>query len=88
MSTTTGAAVRQASFPTSTTGLDQARTWIMNRAGERTVLVVIEGIGSYGAGLAQRLLAAGLPVVEPSSMAAADRRGTGKTDALDGSTHR
>lgn len=83
VATATGATVNQASFPTNPAGLDRARTWITNRAGERTVLVVVEGIGSYGAGLAQRLIAAGLPVVEPSAMAAADRRGTGKTDALD-----
>jgi transposase len=79
----TGAAVEEASFPASAAGLDRARTWITRRAGERATLVVIEGIGSYGAGLAERLLAAGLPVVEPSAMAAADRRGTGKTDKLD-----
>ncbi len=79
----TGAAVDAASFPASAAGLDRARTWITRRAGEHATLVVIEGIGSYGAGLAERLLAAGLPVVEPSAMAAADRRGTGKTDELD-----
>jgi transposase len=79
----TGAAVEGASFPASAAGLDRARTWITRRAGERATLVVIEGIGSYGAGLAERLLEAGLPVVEPSAMAAADRRGIGKTDELD-----
>lgn len=80
---TTGAAVDQARFPASAAGLDRARTWIMRRAGECATLVVIEGIGAYGAGLAERLLAAGMTVVEPSAMAAADRRGTGKTDELD-----
>ncbi|MFI6959870.1 transposase [Nocardia sp. NPDC050408] len=79
----TGAAVDQASFPTSTAGLDRARAWITRRAGERATLVVIEGAGSYGAVLAERLLTAGLAVVEPSAMAAADRRGIGKTDELD-----
>ncbi|MFI6169407.1 IS110 family transposase [Nocardia sp. NPDC051052] len=83
VATATGAALDQASFPASTAGLDRARTWITRRAGERATLVVIEGIGSYGAGLAERLLAAGVAVVEPSAMAAADQRGTGKTDALD-----
>jgi transposase len=79
----TGAALDQASFPASTAGLDRTRAWVARRAGERATLVVIEGIGSCGAGLAERLLDAGLPVVEPSSMAAADRRGIGKTDELD-----
>jgi hypothetical protein len=46
-------------------------------------LVVIEGVGSYGAGLAERVSGGGLPVAEPSAMPAAQRRGVGKTDALD-----
>lgn len=79
----TGAAIDRAGFPTSAAGLDRARTWIMRRAGERATLVVIEGIGAYGASLAERLHATGMTVVEPSAMAAADRRGTGKTDELD-----
>jgi hypothetical protein len=44
--------------------------------------VVIEGVGSYGAGVAQRVNDAGLLVAEPSAMPAAQRRGVGKTDAL------
>ncbi|MCX0271548.1 IS110 family transposase [Nocardia zapadnayensis] len=79
----TGAALDQMRFPANAAGLDRARAWIERRAGERATLVVIEGIGSYGAGLAERLLAAGLAVVEPSEMAAAVRRGIGKTDELD-----
>jgi transposase len=79
----TGAAIDRASFPASTAELDRAATWIRRRAGERATLVVVEGIGAYGAGLAERLLEAGMTVVEPSAMAAADRRGTGKTDELD-----
>lgn len=54
-----------------------------HRAGQQAALVVIEGIGSYGAGLSDRVLAAGLPVAEPSVMGSADRRGVGKTDDLD-----
>ncbi|WP_094275265.1 hypothetical protein [Rhodococcus sp. OK302] len=45
--------------------------------------MVIEGIGSYGAGLSDRVLVAGFSVVEPSAMASGDRRGVGKTDDLD-----
>lgn len=83
ITTATGAVGDQASFPTTPAGLDRARTWITRRAGARPSLIVVEGIGSYGAGLTDRVLAAGLPVVEPAAMAAADRRGVGKTDALD-----
>ena len=54
-----------------------------HRAGQQAALVVIEGIGSYGAGLSDRVLAAGFPVAEPSVMGSADRRGVGKTDDLD-----
>ncbi|WP_374230562.1 hypothetical protein [Rhodococcus sp. ARC_M6] len=46
-------------------------------------LVVIEGIGSYGADAFDRVLAAGFPVAEPAAMASGDRRGVGKTDDLD-----
>lgn len=80
---TTGAVQDKASFPASPAGLERARTWIDHRAGQRPVLVVIEGIGSYGAGLSDRVLAAGFPVAEPSTMGSADRRGVGKTDDLD-----
>ena len=79
----TGAVQDKTSFPASPAGLDRARTWITRRAGQQTALVVIEGIGSYGAGLSDRVLAAGFPVVEPSTMASGDRRGVGKTDDLD-----
>ncbi|QSE86355.1 hypothetical protein [Rhodococcus koreensis] len=51
--------------------------------GEHATLVVIEGVGSYGAGLAERVLGSGLAVVEPAAMPAAHRRGIGKTDSLD-----
>ncbi|MFI7167189.1 transposase, partial [Rhodococcus erythropolis] len=54
-----------------------------HRAGQRPVLVVIEGIGSYGAGLSDRVLAAGFPVAEPAAMGSGDRRGVGKTDTID-----
>ncbi|MBT2271788.1 IS110 family transposase [Rhodococcus qingshengii] len=79
----TGAVQGKASFPASPAGLDRARTWIAYRAGQQTALVVIEGIGSYGAGVADRVLAAGFSVAEPSTMASGDRRGVGKTDDID-----
>ena len=51
---------------------------------EHAALVVIEGVGSYGAGLTGRVCSnAGLTVVEPASMAAAQRRAVDKTDAMD-----
>jgi transposase len=83
ISATTGAVVDQSVFPTTPSGLDRALTWITRRVGNDSVLVVIEGIGSYGAGLAERIGDAGLLVAEPAAMPAGQRRGVGKTDALD-----
>jgi transposase len=79
----TGAVVDQSMFPTNPSGLERAVTWISRRVGEHATLVVIEGVGSYGAGLAERVLGSGLAVVEPAAMPAAHRRGIGKTDSLD-----
>ncbi len=70
-------------FPNSPAGRDRALTWITRKIEGQTALVVIEGVGSYGAGLADRVTRAGLLVAEPSVMPAAERRGVGKTDALD-----
>jgi transposase len=79
----TGAVIDQSVFPNTAPGLDRALTWIAHRTAEQQALIVIEGVGSYGAGLAQRVADAGLLVAEPSAMPAAQRRGVGKTDALD-----
>jgi hypothetical protein len=46
-------------------------------------LVVIEGTGSFGAIVTERLMAAGRTVVEAARMPAGDRRGKGKSDELD-----
>lgn len=69
-------------FPKTPPVLDCALNWITHRSCGQSVLVVIEGEGSYGAGLAQRVADAELVVVEPSAMPATQRRGVGKTDAL------
>jgi transposase len=79
----TGAVVDEAVFPNTPPGLDRARGWIARKTAEQSALVVIEGVGSYGAGLAQRVTDAGMLVAEPSEMAASARRGVGKTDSLD-----
>lgn len=79
----TGAVVDRAVLPNTPPGLDRARDWITRRIDGRPALVVIEGVGSYGAGLADRVTVGGLLVAEPSAMSAAQRRGVGKTDAMD-----
>src|ERR1700758_2360446 len=48
-----------------------------------TALVGIEGTGSYGAGLARHVTAAGIRVVEVDRSDRQDRRRKGKSDPLD-----
>jgi transposase len=79
----TGGMIDEAVFPNSPAGLTRASTWITRKIDGQSALVVIEGVGSYGAGLADRVAKSGLLVAEPSAIPAAERRGVGKTDALD-----
>ena len=79
----TGAVIDQAVFSTTPSGLDRALPCITRHVDEQAALVVIECVGSYGAALTGRVVNAGLTVVEPASMAAAQRRAVGKTDAMD-----
>lgn len=79
----TGAAIAEAVFPNTVAGWGRAWYWMNRRIDGQSALVVIEGVGSYGAGLAERVSTGGLLVAEPSAMPAAQRRGGGKTDALD-----
>ena len=79
----TGALLAHAEFPTSPTGLSRAQSWLQQRSGGRATLVVVEGTGSFGAIVTERLQRAGMSVVEAARMPASDRRGTGKNDELD-----
>src|SRR4051812_6427612 len=70
-----------ASFAATSDGYDRLLTWassfgLVTRAG-------VEGTGSYGAGMAGFLQAAGVEVIEVTRAARADRRHQGKTDPLD-----
>ncbi len=68
-------------FPTTPAGYAALLAWL---GGFGTVVVVgIEGTGSYGAGLARHLAAAGIAVVEVDRADRADRRRAGKSDPLD-----
>ncbi|HEY3952152.1 MAG TPA: IS110 family transposase [Streptosporangiaceae bacterium] len=70
-----------AEFPVTPAGYAQLLGWI---GGFGTVcLVGIEGTGSYGAGLARHLAAAGVRVVEVDRADRQDRRRQGKSDPLD-----
>jgi transposase len=69
------------SFPTTASGYGKLLGWL---AGFGPVeRVGIEGTGSYGAGLARHLHAAGVPVVEVNRSDRQARRQHGKSDPLD-----
>jgi transposase len=68
-------------FPATTAGYAALLGWL---DGFGTVaLVGIEGTGSYGAGLARHMAAAGVRVVEAARSDRQDRRRQGKSDPLD-----
>lgn len=79
-----GSVRSQEEFPATTAGVSRATAWVARRSGPVSgVLVVVEGIGSYGAGVARAFVRVGYRVVEAGAQPRADRRGKGKTDALD-----
>jgi transposase len=68
-------------FPATAAGYGRLLSWL---GGFGTVcLVGIEGTGSYGAGLARHVTAAGVRVVEVDRSDRQDRRRQGKSDSLD-----
>ena len=68
-------------FPATAAGYASLLGWL---GGFGTVaLAGIEGTGSYGAGLARHMAAAGVPVVEVDRSDRQDRRRQGKSDPLD-----
>ena len=80
----TGARLDTTTFPTTASGLSRAIAWISRRTGGLAdVLVVIEGIGSYGAAMARGCRDTGYRVVESFPTSRHERRGRGKSDELD-----
>lgn len=71
-------------FPATAAGMARAGDWAGRRTGgDAGTLWVIEGVGSYGAGLARAVRTAGYQVVEAPRMDPRARRGVGKSDPLD-----
>jgi hypothetical protein len=79
----TGVELDQATFPATPAGLSRAAAWASRRIGEGHAWFVVEGIGTYGAGIARLLAQSGRSVVEPAVMAKATYPGRGKSDPLD-----
>jgi len=80
----TGGEIACEQFPSTAGGIGRAIAWAARRTGgDLAALWVIEGIGSYGAGLARAVADAGYEVAEAPRINARSRRGTGKSDPLD-----
>jgi transposase len=80
----TGEVLDTSQFPATAAGMSRAIAWVARRTGgDLAALWVIEGIGSYGAGLARAVGDAGYQVVEAARMEARSRQGTGKSDPID-----
>lgn len=79
----TGAICTTIEIEATTAGSRQISALLAERGDHDAVLVVIEGIGSYGARIAATLSDAGYRVVEAGQMATMPRRGIGKSDDLD-----
>ena len=79
----TGGILIEAAFPTSRAGLVRAASWIgRHTTGDlTTVLISVEGTGSYGATLTRLLLARGYHVVDAPSPRR--DRGANKNDRID-----
>ncbi len=68
-------------FPATAAGYSRLEDWLAGFG--QVALVGVEGTGSYGAGLARHLAAAGIRVVEVDRADRQDRHRQGKSDPLD-----
>src|SRR5512132_385373 len=64
-------------------GFAELLAWIVDHAPGPRVVVLIEGTGSFGVGLARAVAAAGLTVIECEQPGRKQRRGKGKSDPID-----
>lgn len=77
----TGQLLGDQQFPATAAGYQQLTDWL--RSHGKTIKIGVEGTGSYGAGLARHLTAAGITVIEVDRPDRKTRRRNGKTDPLD-----
>ena len=71
-----------ATFPTSPQGIGRALKWIMRRCQGSQPLLVVEGIGSYGASICEVAISQGLVVKAPLAYGSPRHRGP-KDDTID-----
>jgi transposase len=79
----TGGVIAEHEFTSTTAGISDLIAWATDHSPGPRVLFAVEGTRSYGIGLARALTAAGLPVIEVERPVRSERRGRGKTDAID-----
>src|SRR5699024_12820776 len=79
----TGEVIDTGQFPTTAAGLARAIAWAGRpTGGDLATLWVIEGVASYGAGLAASVARAGYEVGEAARMSARGTRGRGKSSRV------
>jgi transposase len=79
----TGAVIACTEIANDTAGFARLLEWIAEHAPGPFVVAAVEGTRSYGIGLTRALTAAGLQVLECEQPERKDRRGRGKSDAID-----
>jgi transposase len=79
----TGAVLAQIQIGNDSKGFAQLVRWLEATAPGPRIAAAVEGTRSYGVGVARALTAAGVAVIECEQPARKDRRGRGKSDAID-----
>jgi transposase len=79
----TGAVIACIQIANNTAGFTRLLEWIAEHAPGPQIVAAVEGTRSYGIGLTRALTAVGLQVLECEQPARKDRRGRGKSDAID-----
>ena len=79
----TGAVLAQCEVAATAAGIGELIGWSLAQAPGPRLVFAIEGTRSYGIGLARAVTCLGIPVIELERPARAERRGHGKTDAID-----
>ncbi|HET9900269.1 MAG TPA: transposase [Actinomycetes bacterium] len=78
-----GVILAEAEFPATGSGIEELIGFALRQAPGPELVFAVEGTRSYGIGLARAVTRLGMPVIELERPARAERRGRGKTDAID-----
>lgn len=78
-----GSLIGRLQVPNDTAGFARLIVWVAENTPGPRVVFAVEGTRSYGIGLTRALTAAGFEVIECEQPARKDRRGRGKSDAID-----